>query len=146
MSKKFEAPLWFDVQQSTGLLSFIIVVHGIVIFSCLTLPLTVVLRVLLVVVPISSLLFYLHRYRSGFYRVSLKYSKECAWELLEGDHYSSMRILKSSVLTSFIIILHMLIDNKRRSVLVCCDAVSRDDYRQLLVALKITKSDKSGEG
>jgi hypothetical protein len=50
-----------------------------------------------------------------------------------------MRILKSSVLTSFIIILHTEIDNKRRNILVCRDAVSGDKYRLLFVALKIMK-------
>ncbi|NYT47337.1 MAG: hypothetical protein H0A75_06910 [Candidatus Methanofishera endochildressiae] len=139
MSKKSEPPLWIDVNQSPYLLSFIIVVHSIAIITCLMLPLNSPLIVLLLLLPGSSLYFYLQRYRCGFYTHSLKYSAEFSWELVEGEHFSSMRILKSSVLTSFIIILHTEIDNKRRNILVCRDAVSGDKYRQLFVALKIMK-------
>ncbi|HIG65145.1 MAG TPA: hypothetical protein EYQ43_06225 [Methyloprofundus sp.] len=139
MSKKSEPPLWIDVNQSPYLLSFIIVVHSIAIITCLMLPLTFALIVLILLLPVSSLYLYLQRYRRGFYTLSLKYSAEFSWELIEGDHYSSMRILKSSVLTSFIIVLHTEIDNKRRNLLVCRDAVLGDKYRQLFVALKIMK-------
>ncbi|MEO1882777.1 MAG: protein YgfX [Methyloprofundus sp.] len=131
--------MWIDVNQSPYLLSFIIVVHSIAIITCLMLPLTFALIVLILLLPVSSLYLYLQRYRRGFYTLSLKYSAEFSWELIEGDHYSSMRILKSSVLTSFIIVLHTEIDNKRRNLLVCRDAVLGDKYRQLFVALKIMK-------
>jgi hypothetical protein len=103
------------------------------------LPLAFALKLLLLLLPVSSLYFYLQRYRYGFYTLSLKYSEELSWEIIEGDHYSSMRILKSTVLTSFVIILHAVIDKKRRNILVCRDAVSGDKYRQMFVALKIMK-------
>ncbi|MCK5870896.1 MAG: hypothetical protein KAG45_09765 [Methyloprofundus sp.] len=139
MSKKSEPPLSIDIKQSQYILGFIIVVHVLAIFTSFMLPLSYVLKALLILVPVSSFYFYIQRYRHHYYAFSLKYSAESSWELIEGDDYLAMHILKSSVLTSFIIILHVEIDNKRRSLLVCQDAVSAEEYRRLFVALKIMK-------
>ena len=139
MSKKSEAPLWIDVKQSTYLLAFIIVVHAVAALSCLMLPLTIALKVLFLFIPGYSFYFYLQRYKQGFYTFSLRHTEELSWELIENNHYSYLRILKSSVLTSFIVILQVEIEKKHRSFLVCRDAVSAEEYRQLFVALKIMK-------
>ena len=139
MSIKSEPPLWIDVKQSNYLLVFIVVVHVVAAFSCLMLPLTIVLKVLFLFLPGYSLYFYLQRYKQGFYTFCLRHTEEFSWELIENNHYSYLRILKSSVLTSFIIILQVEIDKKHRSLLVCWDAVSAEEYRQLFVALKIMK-------
>ena len=83
------------------------------------------------------------RYKQGFYLHTLKHTNEFAWELVDKNTISVIRILHSSVLTSFIIILHVEINKKNRNILVCRDAVSAEAYRQLLVALKITATDNS---
>ena len=139
MSKKSEPPLWIDVKQSRYLLVFIIVVHAVTALSCLMLPLTIAIKVLFLFLPGYSLYFYLQRYKQGFYTLMLKYSEQFSWELVEHDNFISMRVLKSTVLTPFVIILHVEIDKKYRSILVCRDAVSAEKYRQLFVALKIMK-------
>lgn len=91
-----------------------------------------------------SLYFHLRRYQQGFYLSTLKHTTEFAWELGTKNSVTSIRILNSSVLTSFIIILHVELNKKHRTILVCRDAVSAEAYRQLFVALKITATDKPG--
>lgn len=137
MSKKSEAALWVDVNKSRYLLAFIIVVHVLVTLSCLLMPVTIAPKMLLIFLPGYSLYFYLKRYKQGFYTFTLRHTEEFSWELVEHDDYSYLRILKSSVLTSFIIILQVEINKKHRSLLICRDAVSTQTYRKLFVALKI---------
>lgn len=139
MLKKFEAPLWVDVKQSPNLLLFIIAVHILALVSSLLMSINTELKVVLILLPGCSLYFYLRRYRHGFYTFSLRHTEELSWELVESGQYSHLRILKSSVLTSFIIILQVRIAKKQRTLLVCRDAVSAEEYRQLYVALKIMK-------
>ncbi|OQK17677.1 hypothetical protein AU255_07375 [Methyloprofundus sedimenti] len=129
--------MWVEVKQSRYLLAFIIVVHVLVTLSCLLLPVTIASKMLLSFLPVCSLYFYLKRYTQGFYTFTLRHTEEFSWELVEHNDYSYLRILKSSVLTSFIIILQVEIDKKHRSLLICRDAVSAETYRQLFVALKI---------
>ena len=95
-------------------------------------------KMLLVLLLCDSLYFHYRLYQKAYKLLSLKYTTEFAWEIFRNNRLTSIRILNSSVLTSFIIILHIQINKKQRTVLVCRDAVSAEEYRQLLVALKIT--------
>ena len=139
MSKRSAAPLWLDVKQSRYLLAFIIIVHVLALLSGLLMPVGAVLKVALCLLPGCSFYFYYQRYQQGFYIFSLRHSEELSWELVENNHHSCLRVLRSTVLTSFIIILQVKIGNKHRSLLVCRDAVSAEEYRKLFVALKIMK-------
>ncbi|WP_428355115.1 protein YgfX [Methyloprofundus sp.] len=139
MSKKSEAPLWVDVKQSRYLRLFIYVVHILATLSCLILPLDILLKMLLILLLAYSLYFYMQRYQRGFYTFSLRHTEELSWELIEHDHYTHLRIFKSSVLTTFLIVLQVKIGKKQRNLLVCRDALSAEKFRQLFVALKIMK-------
>ena len=136
--KESEPPLWVDVQQSKYLLVFIISIHSLALLSSLFLAILMPLKLLVLTLICDSLYFHLQRYKKGFYLFSLKYTTEFAWELFDKNSLAHVRILESSVLTSFIIILHIEINKKHRNILVCRDAVSAEAYRQLFVALKIT--------
>lgn len=136
--KKSEPPLWVDVRQSKNLLIFIISVHSLALLNSLFLAVLVPLKLLVLLLICDSLYFHLQRYKKGFYLSILKHTTEFGWELLTKNSWSGIRILDSSVLTSVIIILHVEMGKKHRNILICRDAASADDYRQLLVALKIT--------
>lgn len=137
MSKKLEPPLWIDVKQSHILLTFIIVGHILVIINCLLVPISLALKVLFLMVTACSLYFYLQRYFRGYYSLSLRYTEGFGWELEGHEDFINMRVLRSTVLTSFIIILHVEIDHRLRSILICKDAVTSEEFRQAFVALKI---------
>ncbi|MDF1582514.1 MAG: hypothetical protein P1P78_04315 [Methyloprofundus sp.] len=92
----------------------------------------------LLIFVVCSLYFQLYRYRQGFYLFILQHSTEFSWQLLEKDKVLAGAILGSSVVSEWLIILHVQIDKKRRSLLVFQDAVPAEIYRQLRVTLKIT--------
>ena len=135
--------MWVEVKQSSYLLTFIISVHSLAFLSSLFLAVSIPLKLFVFMLVCYSLYFHLLRYKQGFYLCTIKHTTEFSWELFNKNQLTSIRILNSSVLTSFVIILHLEINKKRRNVLVCRDAVSAEAYRQLLVALKITATDNS---
>ena len=130
--------MWVDVKQSKYLLVFILGVHSLALLSSLFLAILMPLKLLVLTLICDSLYFHLQRYKKGYYLFSLKYTTEFAWEIFNKNSLARVRILDSSVLTSFIIILRLEINKKHRNILVCRDAVSSEAYRQLFVALKIT--------
>jgi len=135
--------LWVDVKQSKYLLIFIGGVHGLAIISSLFIAVIISLKLLIILLVCDSLYFHLRRYQKAYYQFSLKYTKEFAWEIFDKNRLTSISILNSSVLTSFVIILHLQIGKRQRTALIFLDAASAEDYRQLLVALKITKTGNS---
>jgi len=138
LSAKSEAPLWIAVKQSRYLLILIILTHSVAIICVLMLSSDFSLMLCLLIFVACSLFFQLYRYRQGFYLFILRHSAEFSWQLLEKDKVLAAAILGSSVVSAWLIILHVQIDNKRRSLLVFQDAVPAEIYRQLRVTLKIT--------
>lgn len=135
--KKSAPPLWLAVKQSKYLLLFILSVHVLTLPSIVFLTIALPFKLGLLLLVASSLYFHLQRYRLGYYEFTLKYTTEFAWQLC-AEEITSIQILNSTVLTRFAIVLHLQIENKKRYLLVCCDAVSAEEYRQLIVALKIS--------
>lgn len=138
MSAKSEAPLWIEVKQSRYLLILIILTHSLAILSVLMLSLFFGLKLLFISLIFGSLYFQLYRYKQEFYLFILKHSAEFSWQLLDKADFVEAQILGSSVISEWLIILHVQIDKKRRSLLVFQDAVPAEIYRQLRVTLKIT--------
>lgn len=137
--------MWVDVEQSKYLLIFIVSVHGLALLSSLFVAVLMSFKLLVVMLICDSLYFHLRRYQKGFYLYSLKHTAEFSWELFSKNSLTGMRILNSSVLSSFVIILHVEINSKHRNLLLCRDAVSAEAYRQVLVALKITTTDVASD-
>jgi hypothetical protein len=68
-------------------------------------------------------------------RRKIRHTEKLGWEIAEHEDFEAAVILKSTVVTTFFIFLH--IQNKP-SILIANDALSEDDYRQLIVKLKMT--------
>ena len=64
----------------------------------------------------------------------LRYTDKLGWELSTGENYSAVTILKSTVITTEIIFIHL---KNKPALLIANDALSVDDYRQLIVKLKM---------
>ncbi len=141
MLKELDRPLRVEVKQSRNLLAFMISVHSLASLNFLLLPVMMVVKLLLLILVCISLYFYIQRYNQGFYMFCLQHTQKFSWELYRQGHIASIQILNSSVLTSFIIILQVEIDRKPQSLLICRDAVTAENYRQLYVALKISAAD-----
>ena len=138
MSAKSEVPIWVEVKQSRYLLILIILTHSLAILSVLMLSLFFGLKLLFISLIFGSLYFQLYRYKQEFYLFVLKHTTQFSWQLLDKADFVEVQILGSSVISEWLIILHVQIDKKRRSLLVFQDAVPAEIYRQLRVSLKIT--------
>ncbi len=137
MSAKSEAPLLIEVKQSRYLLILIILTHSLAILSVLMLSLFFGLKLLFISLIFGSLYFQLYRYKQEFYLFILKHTTQFSWQLLDKADFVEVQVLGSSVVSEWLIVLHVLIDKKRRSLLVFQDAVPAEIYRQLRVTLKI---------
>lgn len=117
-------------------------IKGLVIFHLLSVvavfisELALAYKVILWDAIIVSLLFYLgkHFAHKGQY---IRYSSRNGWELDQA--FYPIEILTSTVITSYLLILHFEQQNKRKqTILICKDALINDDYRKLIVALRLS--------
>ena len=94
---------------------------------------------------LCSLLFYLRR-ELRFHDLSIVHSMASGWEMsLSGNFFYPVKILASTVITPYLIVLNYKIQNKqKRTILICKDALVEDDYRKLMVELKISGIQKDG--
>ncbi len=68
----------------------------------------------------------------------IRYSKVLGWEWLNTEQkFSSIEVLPSTVITRLFIALHYRYKDKKKAIIICRDSLSKDDYRQFLVSLKI---------
>jgi hypothetical protein len=65
----------------------------------------------------------------------IRYTEKLGWEISEGGDFEAVAILKSTVVTTVFIFLQM---HNKPTMLIANDALREDDYRQLIVKLKIT--------
>ncbi len=141
MLKKSELPLVIEVKQSRYLLIFIVTVHGLALLSVFFLAISLWIKISMLCLIMICLLSYRHTYQQKKFCYIFRHTKEFGWELSDGSGFSAIRILNSSVITLFIIILHIEYNSKKISILICKDAVTTEIYRRLLVTLKINLTD-----
>jgi hypothetical protein len=85
--------------------------------------------------------------------VTIKHSEPVGWQVLENNEFVAVEILKSSVITGLVVLLHCkkrdchchvfhkLLANWRccdNTIVIVNDALNASDYRRLIVRLKIT--------
>jgi len=100
------------------------------------------LQLVLVLVLGLSFSRQFRRYQQGVYQFCLQCTPENTWQYALNQHdFVSIEILPSSVLNTWLIILHVKTEaGKRENLLICKDTVNEDLYRRLKVRLKITAS------
>ncbi len=139
LSKKFAVPQTFKIGQSPFLIKWLFAIHAIAIFAALTIALTTVYKIVLVVAILVSLIAYLVK-ENNFIGLTLRHVEVSGWEIASFENqFSSIQLLPSTVLTQYLIVLHYKIQNKKkRAIIICNDTMTNDNYRKLLVALKIS--------
>ena len=142
MSKKLEPPLHFEIQRSSCLLFFIIGLHGLSVLSCLQIALIWQLKIVWLLLVILSLSWQLRKYWQGYYQVYLQCKADNSWQysMIQQD-FVDISILPSSVLSAWLIILHIKVDKKYHTLLIINDSLSAEAYRQLKVALKVRRQE-----
>lgn len=68
-------------------------------------------------------------------RRTLKYTETRGWEMSDGGDFETVQILKSTVITTFFIFLQI---RNKPAFIIANDAINNDDYRQLIIKLKMT--------
>jgi len=142
LSKKLEPQLHVNIQRSQTLAYFIIGLHLLSLLACFKINVLWQLQLVLVLVLGLSFSRQFRRYQQGVYQFGLQCTAENTWQYAVNQHdFVGIEILPSSVLTAWVIILHVKTDTeKRANLLICNDVMSEDLYRRLKVILKITAS------
>jgi hypothetical protein len=79
-------------------------------------------------------------------RYTIKHTETLGWEVSDGFDFASVEILKSTVFTTVLLLLHFKYDSQvqpwkpghKKTLLVVNDALAEEDYRCLVVRLKTT--------
>ncbi len=142
MSKKLEPQLHVNIQRSQTLAYFIIGLHLLSLLACFKISVLWQLQLVLVLVLGLSFSRQFRRYQQGVYQFCLQCTPENTWQYAVNQHdFVGIEILPSSVLNTWLIILHVKTEaGKRENLLICKDTVNEDLYRRLKVRLKITAS------
>jgi len=115
------------------------ILHFIAIIAVFINALTMLYKMILTVFILISLFFYIKK-EFNFRGLTLRHAASCGWEIafLEKE-FSLIQILPSTVITHYLIVLHYKTQkHKKRAIIVCKDAMTNDNFRKLLVALKIS--------
>ena len=145
MSKKYEKTKIFEINQSPVLIKWLVLLHVTAIIAASLAALEPSYKIVIISMALLSLLFYLKR-ELRFHSLSIVHSMASGWEIsLSDNQFYPVKILASTVITPYLIVLHYKIQNKQKqTILICKDALIADDYRKLMVELKISGIQKDG--
>lgn len=139
MSKKFVTHQTYKINQSLSVISGLYLLHSIALCSAFISTVFIAYKVILMGGIVFSLYYYLKqdiKYSNFF----IRYGATIGWEIAYLDNYfRTIEILPSTVLTPFFIVLHIKEHNrKKQAILICKDALKNDEYRKMMVELKIS--------
>ncbi len=121
------------------MLKWLIVIHILAIMAVFLSALSWYYQSAICLFVIISFRLYL---RGVNYVGSLRHSTLMGWEWLDQAHdFYPIEVLSSSVITPLLMVVHFKRQNhKKKAIIVCRDSLSENEYRQLLVTLKINKT------
>jgi hypothetical protein len=130
---KESTPFLAELKPSKKLQHLVVLIHIIALAASVAnaLPLLIKLAVALAVTVHFKFTFPKFQQEQR----KLKYSEKRGWELSDGGDFMQIEILHSTVLTTIFIFLHL---RNKPAIIIANDSLSENDYRQLLVKLKMT--------
>lgn len=139
MLKKTEPSLTLAVAPSARLNTCLIMVHVFALTACMANALPIFAKVGLVVGVIIHFLIINKRLKNQCW--TIRHSDAFGWQVFIDGQFETIQILYSTVITTFVILLHFQYKNGTRCHLaVLNDALTTADYRQFIVRLKTTQS------
>jgi hypothetical protein len=132
-TKKHGSPFIAVLKPSKKLQRLLIVIHVLALGASIANTLPFVLK--LGIASLIGLNFKMNFQRLKIERRKIRYTEKLAWEISDGDDFEAVDILKSTVITTTFIFLQI---NNKPTLLIANDALDEDDYRRLIVKLKIT--------
>jgi hypothetical protein len=137
LSKKYDPSLLLELKPSKRLKQLLISAHVLALGACLAnaLPLAIKLGLSAgICLHLGVVIRHLNNPRQ-----IIKYTEASGWEILEGNDFEPVRIINSTVITVYVIFLHVIRQSAgKKTIIVLNDALSEDDYRFLIVKLRTT--------
>lgn len=133
IANKEISPFLARLKPSKKLQQLVITVHLIALVASFANALPIAIK--LIVAALIGLNFWISFPKLIKEQRGLRYSEKRGWEMAEGRDFTAVDILKSTVVTTVFIFLHI---RDKPAILIANDALSEDDYRQLIVKLKMT--------
>lgn len=137
MLKKTESTLHFTIGRSRRLKQAVDCLHILSVSACWLndLPSLYSLSLSLLV----TVSWVVQRYACETGRIFLRYTVTEEWAVsFDGERYLVAKIKPTTVTGRMLIILHFSIDNRSRALVIVKDAMTANDYRRLIVNLKIS--------
>lgn len=146
MTKSMEPPFIVTLKPSKILGRAVIAAHGLAIAASLANALPFLYKTVLLAVLAGHLVHAVKSLNNGL--PVLRYTDASGWQMAEDNEFEPVEILKSTVVTTFAIWLHVrgrsaagFFAKIKKTVLIPYDALDENDYRRLIVRLKTTVGD-----
>ncbi|MDD1650235.1 MAG: hypothetical protein LUO80_07555 [Methylococcaceae bacterium] len=134
MSKPSAAPLHLILERSRVLQTALVAVHGLTLIAALANPLPGGIQLLLGGAVLGSLFLSWQ----GLGRVrGLTLNPDDEWEIIFHDQTVLALLAPSTILTPWLVILHLTAGNRKFAIPICRDALDPESFRQLRVYLRI---------
>jgi hypothetical protein len=114
--------------------------HFVALLASVLNALAMLYKLAIICSILISLFYYVKTMNQCFF---IRYGALSGWEIAYSENlYYPIKILPSTVITSYLIVLHFAFttkqNKKKRTALICKDALIADEYRSLKVELKIS--------
>ncbi len=137
-TKKYSLPFVAELKPSKKLRQLCILVHAIALGASFANAFPLYLKLLLsVLIAINFIIQYQCLKVENHI---IKYMEARGWAMSEGQEFTAVEILKSTVVTTLFIFLHM---QNKPPLLIANDSLAEHEYRQLIVKLKMTAHEQS---
>ena len=144
MSQAFSSNLLLTIKSSNRLKIMVIFVHTLALGASMANALAFAIKINLFTV--ICLHCWLTVRRLNTEHNTIKYTEALGWEVSNGRDFASVKILKSTVITTKVLFLHFKLNSQtqswrpfyKKTLLVLSDALVDEDYRYLIVKLKTT--------
>ncbi len=143
-SDENQISLLITIGVSKLLKNSVIFIHALALAACFANALNVTVKVALCALIVMHCRLTVRRLNAENH--TIRYTEALGWELSGGRDFSSIQIMKSTVITTQVLFLHFKYSFQAQSwkschiktLLVLKDAFAEEDYRFLIVKLKTT--------
>ncbi len=132
-TKKVITPFSAQLKPSRLLQWFNAVIHLLALASCWLTPLPLSLRLTLAILIVGDYWFNLKRQKQESRLI--RHSETSGWQIIENDKVKKVQILPSTLVTVWLIFFHT---KELTPILIAKDMMSEDEFRRLIVKLKIS--------
>lgn len=135
MAKNPAPTLNLLVKSSAYQIILVQTLHIITFVACWLNNLPLMMQIALSALVMSSGIYQYKQPQSDFY---LRYSNKNQWSAaFNNQQFQPIIILTTTVISQWLVILHFEIEQRSLTRLIFRDSLSRNDYRRLMVELKI---------